>query len=351
MTKPSQPPVIASLIELDGETRIKMVFAYNETLIAQMRKTVGARWSRKLAAWHLPNTPDNRSHFGMDKESEKLSTREAWLQPMRQWLEAKRYSQNTVEHYIQIVSRFLNFCAPKTPQELSQKDITRFHHEYFVQRKLSASYQNLAINAIKIFFSQVATKHVSVPDIERPRREHNLPKVIGKAEVKRILNSLGNIKHKAMLSLIYSCGLRSGELIALKIHDVNSVRNVIRINQAKGKKDRIVPFSPKILTLLREYFKACRPVIYLFEGEKAKTPYTHRSLSNVLHNACKKVGLSKNITLHCLRHSYATHLLESGVNLRIIQELLGHSSSRTTEIYTHVSSTTLNSIKSPFDDL
>lgn len=154
-----------------------------------------------------------------------------------------------------------------------------------------------------------------------------------------------------MLSLIYSCGLRCGELLALQPVHIDSKRNIVLLKNSKGKKDRIVPLSPKILEMLREYFKAFKPVTYLFEGRLAGEQYDARSLQLVLKQALQKAGIRKPVTLHWLRHSYATHLLESGTDLRYIQELLGHNSSKTTEIYTHVSTKSIQQIKSPFDDL
>ncbi len=192
---------------------------------------------------------------------------------------------------------------------------------------------------------------MEVESIHRPKGEKKLPNVLSKEEVKLILNAHHNIKHKTMLSLIYSCGLRRGELLNLKPADIDSKRNLILIKQSKGKKDRIVPLSPKILEMLRSYYICYKPKTWLFEGRNENEPYDERSLSNVLKQALTKSNIQKPVSLHWLRHSYATHLLESGTDLRFIQELLGHSSSRTTEIYTHVSTKSLQQIKSPFDDL
>jgi integrase/recombinase XerD len=154
-----------------------------------------------------------------------------------------------------------------------------------------------------------------------------------------------------MLSLIYSCGLRRSELINLKLTDIDSNRNIVVIRQSKGKKDRIAPLSLKILEMLRDYFKLYKPKVWLFEGSIAGTIYSEQSLQSVLKQALAKVNIKKAVSLHWLRHSYATHLLESGTDLRYIQELLGHNSSKTTEIYTHVSTKNIQQIKSPFDDL
>ncbi|KFC60290.1 tyrosine-type recombinase/integrase [Flavobacterium gilvum] len=154
-----------------------------------------------------------------------------------------------------------------------------------------------------------------------------------------------------MLSLIYSCGLRCGELLALRPIHIDSKRNIVLLKNSKGKKDRIATLSPKILEMLREYYILFKPTTYLFEGQTKGQPYDNRSLQQVLKQALKKTGIKKTATLHWLRHSYATHLLESGTDLRYIQELLGHNSSKTTEIYTHVSTKSIQQIKSPFDDL
>jgi integrase/recombinase XerD len=174
--------------------------------------------------------------------------------------------------------------------------------------------------------------------------------VLSKEEVKAILEAPYNLKHRAMLAMIYSCGLRRSELLNLTKFDVDSKRMVVIIRMAKGKKDRIVPLSTKILALLRDYYKSYNPKEFLFEGQ-AGGKYSEKSLENVLKQSLFKARIEKPVTLHWLRHSYATHLLENGTDLRYIQDLLGHKSSKTTEIYTHVSTKNIQNIRSPFDDL
>jgi integrase/recombinase XerD len=191
---------------------------------------------------------------------------------------------------------------------------------------------------------------IDLDTLHRPRRSRKLPKVLSKKEVKSILDAHGNIKQRMMLSLVYACGLRSGELLQLKLTDINSSRGILSISQAKGRKERIVLLPQKLLDPLRAYYKAYRPENWLFEGQKVGRSYSPKSLQSVLKQAVPKAGTRKNVTLHWLRHSYATHLLESGTDLRYIQQLLGHKSSRTTEIYTHVSTRKIQEIKSPFDD-
>ena len=216
---------------------------------------------------------------------------------------------------------------------------------------LSSSYQNQIVNSIKLYFKTCRDTKIEIDKIHRPKRAKVLPNVLSKEEVKKILDAHSNLKHKAMLSMIYSCGLRRSELLNLKFSDIDSKRNIVIIRQSKGKKDRIAPLSPKILAMLRTYYKEYKPKNWLFEGQKQGEQYSEKSLQSVLKQALQKVGITKPVTLHWLRHSYATHLLESGTDLRYIQELLGHSSSKTTEIYTHVSTKNIQQIKSPFDDL
>ena len=187
--------------------------------------------------------------------------------------------------------------------------------------------------------------------VHRPRREKTLPNVLSKEEVKAILEAPTNLKHRSMLSLIYACGLRRSELLNLTFKDIHTERNLLIVKQSKGKKDRIVPISNKIINLLRDYYKAYRPKNWLFEGQNGGEKYSEESLAKVLKQSLTKTNIQKPVTLHWLRHSYATHLLENGTDIRYIQELLGHSSSRTTEIYTHVSTRNIQNIVSPFDML
>jgi integrase/recombinase XerD len=273
------------------------------------------------------------------------------VQRLNEWMKAQRYSEQTIDVYCKALSLFLQHLGNKQDEEITKEDIHRFNTDYILKKGLSIAYQNQFINALRLHLSLAQTPQLTIDDLQRPRREHRLPQVLSKEEIKMILDAPRNIKHRSMLSLIYSCGLRRGELLALKPTDIDSRRGVINIRMAKGKKDRTVPLSPKILVLLREYYKTYRPQIWLFEGQYPGQPYDERSLQQVLKQALGKAGIRKPVTLHWLRHSYATHLLESGTDIRIIQELLGHKSSKTTEIYTHVSSSLLSRIISPFDTL
>ncbi|MBL7913311.1 MAG: site-specific integrase [Bacteroidia bacterium] len=355
-------------------------FKYDTIISNQLRKFTGARWSYTQKAWLLPYSQQlinevckllnegNSIIFKDDlKEVEKPKTHKELplsnalnelseetqkkVKEFENWMHSKRYSSSTIGTYTDALRTFLRFYAHKAVSEISNNDVIIFNNEYILKNKFSASYQNQVVNGIKLFFRTVENKSINIESIHRPKKEKLLPNVLSKEEIKLILNAHSNIKHKAMLSLIYSCGLRCGELISLRLENVDSKRGLLLIKQSKGKKDRIVPLSLKILELLRIYYIACKPKVYLFEGQKTSEPYDERSLQNVLKQSLEKAKITKPVSLHWLRHSYATHLLENGTDLRYIQELLGHNSSKTTEIYTHVSTKHIQNITSPFDYL
>jgi integrase/recombinase XerD len=355
---------------IQQEHFLLLFFKYNSALINAIRQIEGMRWSASSRAWTMPfdnskydllienlkqhaEVQDDlvQEYIVSGKAHELSDNKKAEIERFEQWLKSKRYSPNTIKVYMDALRVFLKFHGDKEIAELSENDIISFNNDYILRNKYSASYQNQVVNGLKLFFRNIENKIINPELIHRPRREHRLPNVLSKEEIKRLLESLGNLKHRSMLSIIYACGLRRGELLNLKLQDVDGDRLVIIIRQAKGKKDRMIPISEKLLALIRDQYKVYNPKVWLFEGQVAGEPYSEKSLESVLKNALKKSGITKPATLHWLRHSYATHLLESGTDLRYIQELLGHKSSRTTEIYTHVSTRSLQQIRSPFDDL
>ena len=367
----------------NNENRIIISFPYEEELVLLIKKFEDARWSKTHRAWHIPQNKYNISDiFKVFKnkawvdyrdfsrkdvldttvESGKRGTKTVLeekisaeaiekIEKFRFWLHSRRYSPSTINTYLDSIRTFLRFYAFKKIQEIDNNDLIRFNNEYILANNYSASFQNQVVNAVKLFFKTIENSPLDIDAIPRPKRAKKLPNVLSKEEVKAILDTPTNIKHKAMLSLIYACGLRCGEILSLKPNDIDSKRNILHVKNAKGQKDRIVPLSEKIIVLLREYYKATKPKYYLFEGQTKGNRYDARSLQNVLKQSIAKTKITKPVTLHWLRHSYATHLLESGTDLRYIQEILGHNSSKTTEIYTHVSTKSLQQIKSPFDFL
>ena len=266
------------------------------------------------------------------------------------WLQSRRYSNSTIKTYTEVLKVFLNYFKDKDPSDISNKDFVLFNSNFILKNKYSASYQNQVINAVKLFYLKVENRMLSINDIERPKKYKPLPKVIPKEKVERMLTSIPNFKHKTALTLIYACGLRRSELISLRLKDLDSKRRTVTIVNGKGQKDRVLPVSEKLMKMIIRYYKMYRPSTYLIEGQFKGSNYSETSLEKIFHKYLGKIYKNHNFTLHCLRHSYATHLLEAGVSLRYIQELLGHKSSKTTEIYTHVSMTGLKNIKNPIDD-
>ena len=343
----------SKLIKYKGTARIAVAFEKNAELISRIKTVEGSRWSQSLKVWHIPDTEENRIRFNLPLHSQTIPSEEgiAAIEKFKQWLLSKRYSPSTIKTYSEALKSFLIFYREKPVAEITNEDVIIYNNEYILKNNLSASYQNQIVNAIKLFFQTIRETKMMVDKIHRPKRSKLLPNVLSKEEVKAILEALTNVKHKTMLSLIYACGLRRSELLNLTFKDIQTDRKLLFIKQSKGKKDRIVPISEKIIEMLRVYYKQYLPKTWLFEGQQENTKYSDRSLEEVLKKSIRLAEIKKPVSLHWLRHSYATHLLESGTDLRYIQELLGHSSSKTTEIYTHVSTKNIQNIKSPFDNL
>lgn len=370
-----------SAIEITVSAKqISVKMPKNEADIQFIRTFKYVRWDRHQYKWIIPNYGRNldmlKNYFNnrigiidtvvipppMQKvvfDSSETVTElpdldeatEQEVVSFKKWMEHKRYSESTIDTYNKAIRIFLRFVKPKKISEINNEDMVRFVHLYMIPRKLSQSYQNQAVNAARLFFKTIQGSKVITEQIERPRREHKLPNVLSKEEVAAILRAPHNLKHRTMLSLIYACGLRRSELINLRPENIDSKRHLLIILNAKGKKDRVVPISDKIIEMLRDYYKTYRPKVWMFEGQEEGERYSETSLQHVLKQALEKSKIKKPVTLHWLRHSYATHLLEAGTDLRYIQELLGHKNSKTTEIYTHVTEKSLQKIASPFDNL
>jgi len=415
--------ITATRVMYDSGSRIALAFTYDEELIIIIRQIPGARWSKRLHAWHIPDQeniigfllekfrkkafidysalrredlverarskseetrpvrgsvqgpaqePTQGSVRGSVQVSAQGSVRgpvqepaqgsvrglgilshgaETDLQRYRDWLESHRYPPNTIRTYTTMMESFLRFVSPKEASECDAADLVAMVNEYILPRGLSYSYQNQLISAVKKFYKEICKEVIDVGTFTRPRTRHRLPNVLSKEEVKRILSAPINEKHRLLLSIIYGCGLRRSEVIMLEQEDIDYDRMLLTVRQSKGFKDRIVPLSARLADQIKEYVGQSKPVIYIFEGQRQGDPYSATSVEKVFKMACQKAKIKKSITLHGLRHSYATHLLEAGTDLRYIQELLGHKSSKTTEIYTHVTEKSIQKIRSPFDDL
>ncbi len=271
------------------------------------------------------------------------------IQKYLELLTLKRYSPRTISVYTHCFNLFLDYFKGRDINVVSKDEVLQFLINE-TNKGISPSFQNQLINAIKFYYEKVIGRKPEFYDLPRPKKEHKLPLVLSEEEVLSIFRQVDNVKHKCILFLLYSGGLRLSEITNLKIGDIDSKRNLIFIHGGKGKKDRTTLLSHTLLELLRSYYKEYRPKEYLFEGQGGGQ-YSPRSVQNIFKRALKSSGIKKPATVHTLRHSFATHLLERGTDLRYIQELLGHADSKTTEIYTHVTKRGLDKIVSPLDNL
>ena len=346
-------------------------FDYNKELIKQIKTLQGVRWSQTKGKWYQPfsefmlneffkrlksfayidysaltDASKTRQARQPKKNENKVLLPEGYLDKLQQ----KRYSENTIRNYTSYMRDFVGSFAGRELENITIVEINEYILKLVNEDKISASQQNLRINAIKFYYEKVLGRTKQRIDIPRPKKTKKLPDVLSKEEVFRMIRLTKNTKHKSILMILYSCGLRRGEVCRLEVADVDSERGMIKIREGKGKKDRYVPLSKNILSTLRKYFKEMKPDKWLFEGSR-KGPYSPQSVERVVKNAAERAGIRKNVYPHILRHSFATHYLEQGTDLRYIQEWLGHSSSKTTEIYTHVTNTDMNRFKNPLDDM
>lgn len=270
------------------------------------------------------------------------------LEDFVQLLKIKRYSYNTISAYRNAIKKFIVFHNGINLENLTKKDIELFINKQVINEGVSQSYQKQMVGAIKFLYNDLLRKNYDLFYLYPKRREHKLPEILSKTEIQLLISSFTNIKHKAIISTIYSAGLRLEECLNLKVIDIDSENNIIRVRSGKGNKDRNVLLSDKLIRILRNYYKIYRPTEYLFEGQNGGK-YSASSVQSIMRTALKKNNIKKHATPHTLRHSFASHLLESGTDIRIIQEILGHNDIRTTQIYTHISSVNIKSVKSPFD--
>jgi site-specific recombinase XerD len=262
-------------------------------------------------------------------------------------LNIRNYSESTVKSYYNFLVQFHTWNQSRS--ELNENLLFNYV-EYLKSLDKSYSFIKNSIISLTLFSELVLKQKLKRDCFKKIKRQSKLPVVLSLAEVKQIIDSIDNTKHKAFISLIYSCGLKISECINLKLSDIDSSRMLIKIVQGKGRKERYVQLSQKLLLLLREYNKDYKPKVNLFQGQ-FKNEYSARSIQNALKKAVQKCRIAKKITVHTLRHSFGTHLVEQGVDIRIIQEILGHQDIRTTQIYTHISSANISSIKNPFDSI
>lgn len=364
------------------------------TLNTILKKEAGARWSSTHKCWYVPfgkknyetlanavngkavlqtdalkeylvkkknidnpftaNTPSGREQKTKSIISSALikENNEA-LKKFKQQLILKSYSASTIRTYSNEFVQFLNTINNVPADKFSTARIKDYLQYCFEKLKLKENTLHSRMNALKFYYEQVLNKEKFFWEIPRPKKPMILPKLLNETELSKLFNALGNRKHKAMLFTAYSAGLRVSEIVNLKIADVDSKRMQILIERAKGKKDRYVALSPLLLDILRKYLTEYkpRPKYYLFESEQTFTAYPTRTVQQIFSTAKHKAGIAKALGIHSLRHSFATHLLDKGTDIKYIKDLLGHFNIKTTERYLHVSNKKLVNIVSPLDDL
>ena len=275
---------------------------------------------------------------------------EKLLIQFEQKLILQRYSPNSIRNYKSSIKSFLEVAEKKFshPSELDEESIEKYVLWKVQQHKIGSSQQRMIVASIDKFYASIYSKKLNIKHLYPARKSYSLPNYLTINEVKTLTKSSENIKHGCIIKLLYGSGLRLSELLHLKVTDIDSESMIIHIKNSKGNKDRVVMLSKSLLEELRIYFIKHNPLDYLFEGQSGGM-YSPKSVQVIVKNASSKAGIKKKVTPHTLRHSFATHLLEAGTDIRFIQQLLGHGSIKTTEIYTHIADVTKSKIKSPLD--
>jgi integrase/recombinase XerD len=355
---------------------VRIEFPYNQKIIDLLRKETCAKWSRTMRCWHMPEKDFDLGWFFAkfqpiayidylavrNKPHEDSKPKEAKKnKPNRnknmilpkgylEKLEQERYGENTIKIYTHYFKDFATeFSGNKLP-DITKDEINAYILRLIKERNISPSQQNQRINSIKFYYEHVLGRKKEYYDIGRPRKERKLPDVLSKEEIRMMIDATDNLKHKFLITLIYSCGLRRSEARQMKPEDIDTRRMLIKVRGAKGKKDRYVQLARNTLDCYRNYLEKYPLKEWLFEGRNGNQ-YSVESIYNVIKDKAAVAGINKKAYPHILRHSFATHCLEQGIDLRYIQEWLGHESSKTTEIYTHVSKMDFDKFNNPLDEM
>jgi integrase/recombinase XerD len=351
-----------------NENRILVIFKKDDKLIQKLRQTTDARWSQTHKAWHIADTNENRKKCNLPlKEliepkpdrNDKLNNSKIFevnkhvIPSTKQLLILKGYSTSTQRTYVNEVSIFLQTIKNNSADKFTNTKLKAYLQYCFEKLKLSENTLHSRINALKFYYEQVLKSEKLFWEIPRPKKHLQLPKVLSETDLKKLFDAAINLKHKAILFVAYSAGLRVSEIINLRLQDIDRERQQLFIHCSKGKKDRYVRLSPMVLDVLEQYYRKSKlkPTNYVFEGIEKGKPYTIRSAQQIFADCKNKAGLIKSLSFHSLRHSFATHVLEKGVDIRFIKEILGHFDIKTTERYLHIRRDVIINIESPIDSL
>ena len=348
---------------VQGVQKLCISSAYNEEFIRLFRSLKDSNWNRSLRCWELPYTEKVVLEVQLlfseiasienkipRKESKVAHKHYSLVNKYQKYLQGKRYSKSTCSTYTFLIRDFLLFYLNKEVSELDNRSVELYIENIFLKRNYSVSTQRQFISALKLFVQFYPTTEITDKKLTRPKKSKKLPSILSQQEVLKIIQVTRNLKHRVIITLLYSSGLRIGELIHLRLRNIDLERMQVKIVSGKGRKDRFVGLAKSFLPLLRDYLNTYRPTDYLVEGLRGGK-YSESSIRKFLANSVRLAGIRKKVTAHTFRHSYATHLLENGVALRHIQELLGHSKPETTMIYTHVTRKSLLGVQSPLDTI
>ncbi len=355
-------------IEIDEYERLIYIkFPFDEDIKNSIKKLEGAWWHQGAKVWSAHKTKDNivaikkifsNQSYQLNESGKKEETKQKQDTPKQKLtdiidkvfyreMRLRKRSEKTIECYKKHINVFLHYFSGKDIGELEADEIREYIYKLKENKQFSYQYQNQFINAIKRYYEFVYNREITSIELPRPRRTRQLPKVINKEDIIKMINTSHNLKHKLILSLLYGCGLRRKELIELKIEDVDLQSRTLLVH-GKGDKYRMLPLGNNLVELLKEYIKSYLPKKYVFNGQNGDL-YSEKSVGSIVKLHAQKAGIKNRITPHTLRHCFATHHLENGVDLRVVQILLGHQSSKTTEIYTHVSRRDLKKIHNLLD--
>ncbi|MGY6648304.1 tyrosine-type recombinase/integrase [Wenyingzhuangia sp. IMCC45574] len=351
-----------------------IIFPYDAILLKQIR-IMNTRWSKTLKCWYIPlddfvlhtffQKMKNYAHINYEqlknhqKQSKRTSSplkstksqlndsQKRILNEFYSYLRGKRYSKSTLDTYTYLIADFLVFN--REIEIKVKRSIELFVEKVYVPKKIAISTHRQFISAMNHYLTFTKAGFLLDFNIDAPKKDTKLPNVLSKEEIIRLIQVTKNLKHRLCITLLYSSGLRIGELLSLQLKDIDFDRKLIRIEMAKGRKDRYVPLANSILPMLHNYITTYSPKKYLIENHYEHKQYKSSSVRHFLKKSCIAANIQKHVTPHTLRHSYGTHLLESGTDIRYIQQFLGHSNPKTTMIYTHVQSEALQKIKNPLD--
>ena len=346
--------------------RLFVRFSYSTDGVKKIKTIPGRRWEAAVRCWSIPRTSAvleklttlfrvdqtgmGSTYFQSETRSEPPQCLPVGiLEEMLQELRLRGYRAKTRKAYLGHVRRFANYCG-KAPGSFGEMEVRNYVY-YLLETGASHSYVNQCVSALKFLFLRVLKDQHPLENLPRPKKEHKLPTVLSRPEVLRLLDAVENLKHRAIILLTYSGGLRLGEVVRLKVEDIDLDRKLVHVRQGKHRKDRYTMLSAVAQKAVQDYRRQYQPRTWLFPGARQGRHLTERSVQKAFDRACKKAYINKRVSIHTLRHSFATHLLERGTDLRYIQVLLGHASPKTTQIYTRVTNRDLAKIQSPLDAL